>query len=106
MYFADRVVFHLVVSIISLYRVEPLEGHKLPIPNSFNYTSKAVQYGPFLEICPAPAKPYLQTADWLRMSFRSSRRKGTTSAEDDFIKRMKIRVLHVALHLIISNESM
>ncbi|PVF93577.1 cytochrome P450 [Serendipita vermifera] len=43
MYFADRVVFHLVTSIVSLYKVVPLEGYQLPGPKNIKYTNKAVQ---------------------------------------------------------------
>lgn len=43
MYLADRVVLHLVATIISLYKVEPLEGSKRPDPDSIEYTPKAIQ---------------------------------------------------------------
>ncbi|PVF97375.1 cytochrome P450 [Serendipita vermifera] len=40
MHFADRVVFHMVATIISLYKVEPLEGKGLPELDSIEYTPK------------------------------------------------------------------
>ncbi|PVF93573.1 cytochrome P450 [Serendipita vermifera] len=43
MYLADRIIFHLVATIISLYKVEPLEGHKIPDRKSVEYAPKAVQ---------------------------------------------------------------
>ncbi|PVF93566.1 cytochrome P450 [Serendipita vermifera] len=43
MYFADRVAFHMVTTIISLYNVEPLEGQKIPDPTTIEYSPKAVQ---------------------------------------------------------------
>jgi hypothetical protein len=43
MYFADRVVFHLVTTVISLYKVEPLEGRTIPELNSIHYTPKMLQ---------------------------------------------------------------
>ncbi|PVF97364.1 cytochrome P450 [Serendipita vermifera] len=43
MYLADRVIFHAVATIISLYKVEPLEGVKLPTPRSAQYTPKLIQ---------------------------------------------------------------
>jgi hypothetical protein len=44
MYFADRVVFHLATTVISLYKVEPLEGHQIPDPDNIRYTPKMLQY--------------------------------------------------------------
>jgi hypothetical protein len=41
---ADRVVFHMVTTIISLYKSEALEGKSLPDPQSTSYTQKLVQY--------------------------------------------------------------
>jgi hypothetical protein len=43
-YLADRVVFHMVTTIISLYKLEPLEGNSLPDPQTTSYTQKLVQY--------------------------------------------------------------
>ncbi|PVF93582.1 cytochrome P450 [Serendipita vermifera] len=43
MYFADRVAFHLVTTIISLYKVEPLEGSKIPNPDSIEYAPPGIQ---------------------------------------------------------------
>jgi hypothetical protein len=43
MHFADRAVFHMVATIISLYKVEPLEGQRIPDPSRIQYTSTAVQ---------------------------------------------------------------
>jgi cytochrome P450 len=42
MYLADRVVFHIVATIVSLYNVETLEGQKIPDPNSIEYLPRAV----------------------------------------------------------------
>jgi hypothetical protein len=44
MYLADRVVFQMITTIISLYRVEPLEGCKIPDPNSIKYTPTTITY--------------------------------------------------------------
>jgi predicted AlkP superfamily pyrophosphatase or phosphodiesterase len=44
MYFGDRVVFHIVTTIMSLYKVEPLEGSSIPDPNSIKYTPMLIQY--------------------------------------------------------------
>lgn len=44
MYFADRVVFHLVTAIIALYKIEPLEGSKRPDPNNIEYTMTSIQH--------------------------------------------------------------
>ncbi|PVF97367.1 cytochrome P450 [Serendipita vermifera] len=43
MYLADRLVFHMVVTIVSLYKLEPLEGSKRPDPKSIKYTDKLIQ---------------------------------------------------------------
>ncbi|PVF97212.1 cytochrome P450 [Serendipita vermifera] len=43
MYLADRVMFHIVTTVVSLYNVEPLEGQKIPDPNSIEYLPRAVQ---------------------------------------------------------------
>ncbi|PVF93579.1 cytochrome P450 [Serendipita vermifera] len=43
MYLADRVVFHLVTTVISLYKIEPLKGSKIPDPNSIEYTPTTIQ---------------------------------------------------------------
>jgi hypothetical protein len=45
MYLADRVVVHMVSAIISIYRVEPLEGSAIPDPQSVQYKLGATQYG-------------------------------------------------------------
>jgi hypothetical protein len=50
MYLADRLMFHLVATIVSLYKVEPLEGEKVPDRKSVEYSPKAVQYESFLLI--------------------------------------------------------
>jgi cytochrome P450 len=42
-YFAERIVFHLVTTIISLYKVVPLEGQKTPDPNGITYTPTGIQ---------------------------------------------------------------
>jgi hypothetical protein len=44
MYFGDRVVFHIVATIMSLYKVEPLEGASIPDPNRIKYTPMLIQY--------------------------------------------------------------
>jgi cytochrome P450 len=44
MYFADRVVFHLVATVTSLYKMEPLEGKKRLDPNTVEYEPKMIQY--------------------------------------------------------------
>jgi cytochrome P450 len=44
MYFADRVVFHLVTTVTSLYKMEPLEGKKRQDPNTVEYAPKMIQY--------------------------------------------------------------
>ncbi|PVF97215.1 cytochrome P450 [Serendipita vermifera] len=43
LHFADRIILHMVVTIISLYKIEPLEGHQIPDPKDIHYDSKAVQ---------------------------------------------------------------
>jgi hypothetical protein len=43
MYFADRVAFHMVTTTISLFKIEPLEGQKIPDPTTIEYSPKAVQ---------------------------------------------------------------
>lgn len=42
MHLADRLVLHIVTMIISLYKVEPLEGEKIPDPESIEYTSRVI----------------------------------------------------------------
>lgn len=37
MYLADRVVFHLATTIVSLFKVKPLKEHKVPDPNTIQY---------------------------------------------------------------------
>jgi hypothetical protein len=49
MHLADRMVFHIVTVIISLYRMEPLEGKTLPDPQSAAYTDKVIQYVPTIQ---------------------------------------------------------
>lgn len=44
MYLADRVVFHLVAMVISLYKMEPLDGSTLPDPKSVKYTPTGIQH--------------------------------------------------------------
>ncbi|PVF97319.1 cytochrome P450 [Serendipita vermifera] len=44
MYFADRTVFHLVTTVISLFKIEPLEGMTIPDVDSIQYTSKMLQH--------------------------------------------------------------
>ncbi|PVF93583.1 cytochrome P450 [Serendipita vermifera] len=42
-YLADRVIFHLVTTVISLYNVDPLEGSSIPDPNGIEYTAMGIQ---------------------------------------------------------------
>lgn len=44
MHLAERVVFHFVTTVIALYQVVPLEGCKIPDPNSIEYTATEIQY--------------------------------------------------------------
>lgn len=44
MYFADRVVLHVVATIISLFHIAPLDGKKIPDPQSVEYTDLAIRY--------------------------------------------------------------
>ncbi|PVF93585.1 cytochrome P450 [Serendipita vermifera] len=43
MYLAERIVLHMIAAIISVYKLEPLEGHVVPDPHSAQYTAIAVQ---------------------------------------------------------------
>ncbi|PVF93586.1 cytochrome P450 [Serendipita vermifera] len=43
MHFADRLAFHMVATIISLYKAEPLEGCNVPNPNDIKYTRTLIQ---------------------------------------------------------------
>ncbi|KAG8836624.1 hypothetical protein FRB91_008556, partial [Serendipita sp. 411] len=49
MYFADRVGFHLILSLISLFDVLPLAGKDLPKPTDFEYTKSVILYPKNLE---------------------------------------------------------
>ncbi|PVF97366.1 cytochrome P450, partial [Serendipita vermifera] len=44
MYLADRAVFHIVATVASLYKMEPLEGKKLPDPQTVTYMQKVIQF--------------------------------------------------------------
>jgi hypothetical protein len=44
MYLADRVAFHVVVTICSLFNVVPLEGKKIPDPATVEWEDIAVSY--------------------------------------------------------------
>jgi cytochrome P450 len=43
MYLADRVIFHMVTAIMSMYKMEPLEGKSLPNSETATYTDKMFQ---------------------------------------------------------------
>lgn len=43
MYLADRSVFQAVTTIVSLFKVEPLEGQRIPDPNAIEYTPAVIQ---------------------------------------------------------------
>jgi hypothetical protein len=45
MYFADRVAFHLVVTINSLFTISPLEGKERPKPEMTRYHDSVIRYG-------------------------------------------------------------
>ncbi|KAG8816971.1 hypothetical protein FRC19_011676, partial [Serendipita sp. 401] len=49
MYFADRVGFHLILSLILLFDVLPLAGKDLPKPTDFEYTKSVILYPKNLE---------------------------------------------------------
>ncbi|PVF95137.1 cytochrome P450 [Serendipita vermifera] len=42
-YFADRMVFHMVTTINSLFKIEPLEGCQIPDPDTIEYTPRSIQ---------------------------------------------------------------
>ncbi|PVF98744.1 cytochrome P450 [Serendipita vermifera] len=42
---ADRVGFHLATTLLALYSILPLEGHKVPDPNSIQYNDGTIRYG-------------------------------------------------------------
>ncbi|PVG01722.1 cytochrome P450 [Serendipita vermifera] len=44
MHLADKVVFHLVITVISLLKIVPLEGCSVPDPNTIEYTDAGVRY--------------------------------------------------------------
>ncbi|PVF93570.1 cytochrome P450 [Serendipita vermifera] len=44
MHLAERVIFHLVATTVSLYKIVPLEGKKIPDPNSIEYTPTGIQH--------------------------------------------------------------
>jgi cytochrome P450 len=44
MYFADRVTFHIVATIISLFEVVPLEGRTRPDPAMIRYPDTLIRY--------------------------------------------------------------
>jgi cytochrome P450 len=44
MYLADRVVIHMVSTVISIYKVEALEGHTIPDPQKARYSPGTFQY--------------------------------------------------------------
>ncbi|PVF92949.1 cytochrome P450 [Serendipita vermifera] len=44
MYLADKVAFHLVVTTMALFDITPLDGCKVPDPNTIEYTDTAFQH--------------------------------------------------------------
>lgn len=44
MYLADRVVFHIVTTINSLFHVVPLQGKRIPDPDTVVYTDVLIRY--------------------------------------------------------------
>jgi hypothetical protein len=49
MYFADRVAFHLVVTINSLFKISPPEGKERPDPAETKYPDSLIRYVFFVE---------------------------------------------------------
>jgi hypothetical protein len=47
MYFADRVAFHLVVTINSLFKISPPEGKERPDPAKTRYPDSLIRYVSF-----------------------------------------------------------
>jgi hypothetical protein len=44
MYLADRLAFHVMVMANSLFHILPLEGKKIPEPDSIEWTDTVIQY--------------------------------------------------------------
>jgi hypothetical protein len=45
LYLAERLIFHTVITINSLFHVVPLEGKKIPDPNAIEYQDLLIRYG-------------------------------------------------------------
>lgn len=43
MYLADRLAFHVMVMVNSLFHIVPLEGKKIPDPNTVEWTDTVIQ---------------------------------------------------------------
>ncbi|PVF97326.1 cytochrome P450 [Serendipita vermifera] len=61
MYFADRMVFHLAATVISLYKVEPLEGNGIPDPDNIKYTPKMLHLPIGFELSPDRTNPRIMS---------------------------------------------
>jgi hypothetical protein len=44
MYLADKLAFHIVATIVSLFNIVPLEGKKVPDPKTVEWEDGAIQY--------------------------------------------------------------
>jgi hypothetical protein len=44
MYFADKVVFHLAATVVSLFKLQPLEGNQIPDLDAIKYRQTMIQY--------------------------------------------------------------
>lgn len=44
MYLADRVAFHVVATVATMFHVAPLEGKEIPKPQSITWSELVIQY--------------------------------------------------------------
>jgi hypothetical protein len=43
MYLADKVAFHLVITVLSLLKIVPLDGREVPDPSTIEYTDAGIR---------------------------------------------------------------